>query len=150
MDSLFTLLPMMIRLSGDHEEVREQAAFVAWRVTTGAQLAYSCQPFRLYRKNLIIAVTDGAWKKQMESMSGELIFRLNSLFRQPLVTLLEFRIDPRHVAEAGSKPPPQGFQFRQTQEIEAELKPAADRIRDDELRTLFLRAAAKYLERGGA
>jgi len=140
---------MMIRLSGDHEDVREQAAFVAWRVTTGEQLAHSCQPFRLYRKNLIIAVTDETWKKQMESMSGLLIFRLNSLFGQPLVTLLEFRIDPRHVASAGCKPP-QGFQFRQTQEIEAELKPAADRIRDNELRTLFLRAAAKYLERGGA
>ena len=149
MDSLFNLLPMMIRLSGDHEEVREQAAFVAWRATTGEQLAHSCRPFRLFRKNLIIAVTDGTWKKQMESMSGQLIFRLNSLFGQPLVTLIEFRIDPRHVASAGGNPP-QGFQFRQTQEIEAELKPAADRIRDDELRNLFLRAAAKYLERGGA
>ena len=148
MDSLLKLLPMMLRLSGDHEEVREQAAFTAWRVTTGEQLAHSCQPFRLYRKNLIIAVSDETWKKQMESMSGQLIFRLNSLFGQPLVTLLEFRVDPRHVAMAGAQPP-QAFQFSQTQEIEAELQPAADRIRDDELRTLFLRAAAKYLERAG-
>jgi hypothetical protein len=149
MDSLLKLLPMMIRLSGDHEAVREQAAFTAWRVTTGEQLAHSCRPFRLYRKNLVISVTDGTWKKQMESMSGQLIFRLNSLFGQPLVTLIEFRIDPRHVASAGGNTA-QDFQFRQTQEIEAELKPAADRIRDDELRNLFLRAAAKYLERGGA
>jgi len=149
MDSLLKLLPMILRLSGDHEEVREQAAFTAWRVTTGEQLAHSCQPFRLYRKNLIIAVSDETWKKQMESMSSPLIFRLNSLFGQPLVTLLEFRVDPKHVAKAGARPP-QVFQFRQTQELEAELKPAADQIRDDELRNLFLRAAAKYLERSGA
>ena len=50
MNSMLKMLPMMLRLSGDNEEVREQAVFVAWRATAGAQGAYNCAPFRLYRK----------------------------------------------------------------------------------------------------
>ena len=49
-----------------------------------------------------------------------------------------------------SRPPdPKRFEWRHTGEIEAELMPAAGRIKDDSLREQFLRAAAKSLERNG-
>ncbi len=148
MNSLLKMLPIMIRLSGDNEEVREQAAFVAWRAVAGSQVAYNCAPFRLYQKHLIIAVLDQAWKKQMEKLSGQFLFRLNSLLGGPYVTLLEFRIDRKTVLE--SRPPDEkSIEWRRIEEIEAELKPSADRIHDESLRKQFLRAAAKCLERNG-
>jgi hypothetical protein len=148
MNSLLKMLPMMIRLSGDNEEVREQAAFVAWRAVSGPQVAYNCVPFRLYQRHLVIAALDLAWKNQMERLSGQYLFRINSLLGGPYVTFIEFRIDRETVL--GSRPPDQKkFEWRRTGEIEAELMPAAGRIKDDSLREQFLRAAAKCLERTG-
>jgi hypothetical protein len=145
-NSLLKMLPMMLRLSGDNEEVREQAAFAAWRAATGEQISHACEPFRLYRKNLIVATADKTWKTEMERMSGRIIFKLNSLLGAPLVTFIEFRIDPAHVAAARSREP-QSFKFHHTKELAAELQPAAEGIKDESLREVFLRAAAKCLER---
>lgn len=149
MDSLLKMLPMMMRISGDHEEVREQAVFAAWRAATGEQIAHACEPFRLYRKNLIIAVASETWKLEMERMSGRIIFKLNSLLGSPLVTFIEFRVDPVTVARARHSEP-QPFRFRHTREYKEELRPAAEQIKDESLRDAFLRAAAKCLERKGA
>jgi hypothetical protein len=146
MNSLLKMLPTMIRLSGDNEEVREQAAFAAWRAVVGEQITHACEPFRLYRKNLIVATTSKTWKAELERMSGRIIFKLNSLLGAPLVTFIEFRVDPAHVAQARARAP-QPFEFHHTQELEEELKPAADQIKDEALRQVFLRAAAKCLER---
>jgi hypothetical protein len=148
MQSLLKMLPSMIRLSGDNEEVREQAVFAAWRAVTGAQIAHACAPFRLYRKSLIVAALDQTWKTQMERVSHGIVFRLNSMLGAPLVTYIEFRVDRRHV-ERSRHAEPHEFDFRHTHELEEELRPAADRIKDDALREVFLRAAARCLERRG-
>jgi hypothetical protein len=146
MNSMLKMLPTMIRLSGDHEEVREQAAFAAWRSVAGEQLAHVCEPFRLYRKNLIVATTSQTWKAELERMSGRIIFRLNSLLGAPLVTFIEFRLDPTYVARARAQLGPP-VEFHHTAELKEELTPAAERIKDESLRESFLRAAARYLER---
>ena len=148
MNSLLKLLPTMIRLSGDNEEVREQAVFTAWRSIAGKSLAHSCVPFRLYQKQLIIAVQDLTWKKQMEAVAGEFLFRLNSLLGTALVTFIEFRVDPHHVL-AARQPDEQDFEFQHTAELTDEMRAAADQIKDEALRAQFLRAAARYLERTG-
>ena len=146
MNSLLKLLPTMIQLSGDNEEVREQAAFVAWRVVAGSKLAYSCVPFRLYQKHLTIAVPDKVWQKQMQSLAGEFLFRLNRVLGAPLVTFIEFRIDPHHVLNS-RRPEEKEIEFQHTAELTAELRAAAEQIHDEALREQFLRTAAKYLER---
>lgn len=146
MESLLRLLPMMIRLSGDNEDVREQAVFAAWRVAAGKGIANACVPFRLYRKQLIIAVLDQTWKKQLEKLAGEYLFRINSLLGAPMVTFIEFRVDRAHVLQSrghDAKP----FEFHHTEELTDELKASAEQIKDPELRAQFLRAAAKSLER---
>jgi hypothetical protein len=148
MNSLLKLMPTMMRLSGDNEAVREQAAFAAWRFVTGQQIAHSCIPLKLEQKHLIVAVLDEAWKKQMERVSGDFLFRLNSVVGAPIVTLIEFRIDYEFVkaTQAATPKPPV---FEHTQELTDELSPAAAHIKDEALRAQFLRAAAKYLERKG-
>ncbi len=147
MESLLKLLPMMIRLSGDNEDVREQAAFAAWRVAAGKGVAGGCAPFRLYDKQLIIAVLDHAWKKQFESLSGQYLYRINSLLGMQMVTFIEFRLDRDFVLKTRGHDA-QEFEFHHTEELKEELKSSAEEIKDPELREVFLRAAAKSLERG--
>lgn len=146
MNSLLRMLPAMIRLSGDNEEVREQAVFAAWKAVTNYKLAQACAPFRLYRKTLVVATKDLTWKTQMERESPGWLFKLNSMLGAPLVTFIEFRVDPHHVEQ--SRPQEDhGFEFHHTEEITNELAVAAAKIQDEGLRNTFLRAAAKCLER---
>jgi hypothetical protein len=98
---------------------------------------------------LVVAVPDQFWKKQLEQLSGEYLFRVNSLLAGSYVTFIEFRVDPEFVLQShpeDQKP----FEFHHTDELEAELKESAQCIKDPELREKFLRAAAKCLERRGA
>src|ERR687884_749612 len=97
MDDLIRTLPKLLRAAGETEEVLEAAAFVAWRRVAGEGLRAQAVPFRLYRKTLVVAVTDATWQKQLEPMSGQLLFRLNSLLGQAVVTFIEFRVDPKTV-----------------------------------------------------
>ena len=145
MEGLLKLLPVMIRLAGDHDEVREQAAFSAWSSVVGDRLRSTCRPFRLYRKTLVVAVLNESWKKQMEGMSGQILFRLNSLLGQPLVTLIEYRVDAAHVTEGA--PEKRIREIDGSHKFRLELAEDAECIRDDELRESFLRAASRYLER---
>lgn len=149
MNSLLKMLPAMIQLSGDNEDVREQAVFAAWKAVTNYQLSQACAPFRLYRKTLVVATKDLTWKTQMERESPGWLFKLNSMLGAPLVTFIEFRIDSGHVAEARSESE-RRFDFHHTEEISNELAMAAAKIQDENLRQTFLRAAAKCLERQDA
>src|SRR5919107_3574000 len=100
MDDLFRAIPKLLRAAGESEEVFEAAACAAWRRVAGEGVRGCAVPFRLYRKTLVVAVPDAAWQKQLEAVSGQLLFRLNSILGQALVTYIEFRIDPRTVAVA--------------------------------------------------
>src|ERR1041384_86239 len=97
MDDLWRALPELLRAAGEGEEVAEAAVCVTWRRIAGEQLRGQAVPFRLYRKTLTVAVADATWQKQLERVSGQLLFRLNSVLGQPLVTYIEFRVDPQTV-----------------------------------------------------
>ncbi len=145
MDSLIKMLPMIVRLSDD-EELREKAAFTAWNSVSGPQLAGVCRPFRLYQKTLIIATLDKTWKKELERIASSMLFRLDSLLGAPMVTFIEFRVDPRHV-QRSQPPKPARYRFRHTKEIEKELMPFVNEIGNNSLKRSFLTAAARCIER---
>jgi hypothetical protein len=152
MDDLIRTLPKLLRAAGEMEEVAEAAAQVAWRRVAGAALRGQAVPFRLYRKTLIVAVADATWQKQLEAMSGQLLFRLNSLLGQAVVTYIEFRIDPATVQKERAALA-QAVQDREEQERRAlrtasgELLAAADAIQDQDLRRRFLLAAGSCIDR---
>jgi hypothetical protein len=149
MEELFQSLPKLMRAAGEAEEVVEAAAFVAWRRVAGEALRGCAVPFRLYRKTLVIAVPDTTWRNQLEAVSGQLIFRLNSLLGQALVTYIEFRVDRKTVEQERGR-------MRASHEATAEdeeqairsagaLRAAASAIRDEDLRRRFLIAAGSYI-----
>jgi len=152
MDDLIRTLPKLLRAAGETEEIMEAAALVVWRRVAGEGLRTHAVPFRLYRKTLIVAVADATWQKQLETMSGQLLFRLNSLLGQAVVTYIEFRIDPKTVGDERKRE--RAMETNRTEQeqlalkcISGEIASAADAIHDNELRRRFLLAAGSCIVR---
>lgn len=150
MEDLIRALPQLLKTAGESDELFEAAAFVAWRRAAGEGMRGLAVPFRLYRKTLTVAVPDVTWRKQLEAISPQLIFRLNSLLGQALVTYLEFRIDPQTVRLERERGRAGDERLSEAQEANAlrraaELQEAAEAIRDEELRRRFLVAAGRYI-----
>lgn len=146
MDSLLKTLPAILKAAGDSTEVAEAACIAAWKHAAGEGLRGNAIPLRLNDRTLIVAVADAAWQKQMQSLSGQLLFRLNSMLGKTLVTFLEFRQDP-HVIARARKDLVQTDHDAEPTAIPAELVSAAAGIHDKDLRRAFLGAATSCIKR---
>jgi len=93
MEGLIKSLPAILRASGNAPEVIEAAAIAAWKHAAGEGLKGHAVPLGLEDRTLKIAVADVIWQKQLHSMRGQMIFRVNSLLGQPLVGAIQFIID---------------------------------------------------------
>ena len=151
MDQLIKSLASLLQATGDSEGIAEVAAIAMWRHVAGEGLRPHAVPLLLNQKTLIVAVADEVWKRQLESMAGQLVFRLNSLLGQTVVTFIEFRVDPKTVASVrdqllapgpASNRPERGWEA-----MPAELVAAAASIHDPELRRSFLGAATSCIRR---
>lgn len=151
MDELFRALPALLRELDDNETVREAVVFAAWRKIAGDMLRDHAVPFRLDQKRLIIAVSSETWKKHLQHLSGQMIFKLNSKLGAAFVTYVDFRVD-----EATVKKEREEFKKRFGEEISEEtalnqvtpkMRHSADAIKDDHLRYQFLLAAGSCLAR---
>lgn len=152
MQDLFRALPKLLKEFEDTEEVREAVVFAAWRRTAGESLSEHTVPFRLFNKHLIIAVADKTWKRHLESLSGQMIFKINSILGQPIVTFIEFRIEAATIEEERAKHRSQTLSDAELKEIALDqitpqMRRSADAIADDNLRYQFLLAAGSCLAR---
>jgi predicted nucleic acid-binding Zn ribbon protein len=146
MDNLIKTLPAILAAAAESEEVAEAAAIAAWKHVVGAALVNHAVPVHLQNKKLIVVVEDNIWQRQLEQMRGQLLFRLNSILGQPLVTAIELRIDPKTLAKArGEREGPR--MERPDYKIPVELVAAAVGIEDVDLRRAFLGAAASCVRR---
>jgi hypothetical protein len=142
------LLPKLLNANGANPELTEIAAKIAWTRAAGAGLRPNAIPFRLYQKTLIISVADAIWQKQMQTMSAELLSRINRLLGRDVVDFIEFRIDPATIDSARATNQSTKDSSRVgTQPIPAELVSAAGAIADNELRERFMRAAENCIAR---
>lgn len=142
---LLMLVPQMLRHAADSDEVREQAVFAAWLVAVGGPIRKITTPVRLERKTLIVAVPDATWRAQLMSMRGQALFKLNSLLGAPLVTAIEYVVNPDLIVPDTSVSSEVKFTAPEQQALP--LRAQADRIADPAIRDTFLRAAGKCLER---
>ena len=142
---LLTLLPQMLRHAADSDEAREQAVFAAWFVAVGGPIRKVTAPVRLERKSLIVAVPDPTWRNQLMSMRGQALFKVNSLLGTPLVTTIEYVINPELIVREPEVSREVRFTAPEKQALP--LRGQANRIADPEIRATFLRAAGKCLER---
>ena len=144
MNQLIKSLPTVLRAAGNAEEVAQAAAIAAWKHASGDGLKDHAVPVRLEDRTLIVAVADHIWQKQLHAMRGQMMFRVNSILGQPIVSTIDFIIDAKLVKARAEKPkPPEELLDN---EVPLELWSAANAIHDKELRKTFLRTAMASLK----
>jgi len=142
------LLPKLLSKTGDHPEVAEIAAKIAWSRAAGAGLRQHAVPFRLNGKTLIVAVGDAIWQRQLRAMSGEFVSRTNRMLGQPVLDSIEFRVEPTIVNRVRARLSPQRqLPLGYGRAIPTELISAAGSISDSDLRQRFIRAAENCIAR---
>jgi len=152
MNELFRALPALLRQMEDNESLRQAVVFAAWRRIAGEGLREHAVPLRLYQKHLIVAVMSETWKKHLEHLAGQMIFKLNSTLEQPLVTFIEFRVDEETIKQERAKHQKNAIDEETQRQIALEqvtpkMRRAADAIKDENLRYQFLLAAGSCLAR---
>ena len=145
MNQLIKSLPTVLRASGNAAEVAEAAAIAAWKHAAGDGLKEHAVAFKLENRTLTVAVADPIWQKQLTAMRGQLLYRVNTILGQPLVSAFNFVIDrerakPRIEHAAGEEE-------LLDNEAPLELWSAANTIQDKELRKNFLKTALLSLKR---
>ncbi len=126
-------------------EVAEAAAIAAWKHAAGDGLKEHAVALKLENRTLTIAVADPIWQRQLTSMRGQLLFRVNSILGQPLVSAFDFVIDPERVKPRIEQPEEKDELL--DNEVPLELWSAANAIHDKELRKSFLKTALRSLKR---
>jgi hypothetical protein len=152
MEDLVRALPALLKEFDENEAVREAVTFAVWRKIAGESLRGHAIPLRLYQKHLIVAVASETWKKHLEQLSGQMIFKLNSSLRQAVVTFIEFRVDEETILREREKNKTSTLSDAELEEIALDevtpkLRGSADAIKDDNLRYQFLLAAGSCLAR---
>jgi len=146
MERLIKTLPAILKASGAPDEVAEAACISAWKHAVGEGLSSHAVPVQLQNSTLVVAVADNIWKRQLEQMRGQLLYRLNSVLGQALVKSIELRVDPVRIETARPKPSGTGKE-KLNYEVPAELLSAAAAIEDVDLRRAFLGAATSCVKR---
>lgn len=152
MQEVFKILPAMLKQEGADEELGEAVVFAAWRRVVGDSLREHAVPFRLYRKTLIVAVSSETWKKHLEALSGQMLFKLNAALGKASVTFIEFRIDEKTVEAERERLYREQMSQLERERIAMKNVPnnvlaAAEKIENESLRRNFLLAAGSCLAR---
>ena len=145
MNQLIKSLPQVLKAAGSSAEVAQAAAIAAWKHAAGDGLKEHAVALKLENRTLTVAVADPIWRKQLTAMRGQLLYRINTILGQPLVSAFEFVIDPK-LAKASVKPSNEQDNPLDN-EVPLELWSAANAIHDKELRKSFLKTALLSLKR---
>ncbi len=145
MNQLIKSLPQVLRASGNSAEVAEAAAIAAWKHAAGDGLKEHAVALKLENRTLTVAVADPIWQKQLNAMRGQLLYRVNTILGQPLVSAFNFVIDRERVKPRVEQP--KHDEELRDNEVPLELWSAANTIHDKELRKNFLKTALLSLKR---
>jgi len=140
MEQLFAALPHLLKELGANHAVEEQMVFAAWRRVAGEMLNERTKPLEYFENRLIVAVEDQNWQRNLESLAGQMVAKLNAATEQGTVKYIEFRIDKKAI-ERQLKPKSEIT----SDDVPDSLRGAAEQIENETLRKSFLEAAAAYL-----
>lgn len=144
MRAFIKTLPGVFDAIETSDEVRDAFVFAAWRYVAGEQTAERTFPISVEERKLVVAVEDRTWKRNLESLSPQLLFQLNSALGRSLIDLIEFRIDSERL-------PSRNRRLQDADDgpvsMPSEIMAAANRIQDPGLRDHVLKAAWACLSR---
>ena len=143
MKAFINTLPGVFDAIEASDEARQAFVFAAWRNVAGDQVFARTMPLSVNEDHLVIAVSDKTWKRNLETLAPQLIFKLNSALGKPSVNFIEFRVSPDDII------PPTAASENVDVEIAppVELSVSSRKIRDESLRNTVLHAAANCLAR---
>jgi len=145
MNQLIKSLPQVLKAAGNSAEVAEAAAIAAWKHAAGDGLKEHAIALKLENRTLTVAVADPIWQKQLTAMRGQLLYRVNTILGQSLVSAFNFVIDRERVKPRVEQP--KHDEELRDNEVPLELWSAANTIHDKELRKNFLKTALLSLKR---
>jgi len=146
MEALFRALPVLLKALPDNDMVREAVIFAAWRKCAGEQLAEHTCPVEFAENRLAVAVPDRSWQKNLASLSGQMIFKINGVLGSAVVTYIEFVVDANRFQETAINPA-EHDDGESLVQATPELIHSASTITDEKLRKDFLAAATGCLAR---
>ena len=148
---LFRTLPLLAAEIEDAAPLREALVFAAWQRTAGDGLVPHTTPVRLEGSKLVIAVSNLTWQRHMKDLASQMVFKLNALLGSSTVSFIEFEIDEKAVLSSrriADRTDESELRRQAEQAITPELEiAAAEAIKDEVLRKVFLEAAGNCLVR---
>jgi hypothetical protein len=70
----------------------EQLACAAWAIAVGRTIANRTNATALVRSRLVVHVDDATWQRQLWTLRGQILRRLEEALGRQLITEIEFRI----------------------------------------------------------
>ena len=72
----------------------DQVAIAAWSVAAGKKIAAHSRAITIVRGRLVVEVTDEIWQRQLRSVRGFILKKIEKDLGAPIVTDIEFRVVP--------------------------------------------------------
>ena len=145
MEQVFGAIPSVLNGLASNGDVDEAVVFAAWKRCAGELLNDRTSAIEFFENRLIIAVVDETWRRHLEDLSPQMLYKINSSLGDGTVKFIEFRIDERAVD--AFREHKTASEEKAAPEVSQSLTKAAEAISDVALRRQFLNAAAEYLER---
>lgn len=113
----------------------EELAEAVWPAAVGKRLAQRTGPVKLYGRKLVVEVEDDTWQRQLATMAGQILTKVQMVAGPGMVESIEFRVG------APRRGPQIAFRFDGADD-------RADGITDPIFRQLYLasRAESEKLE----
>ena len=124
--------------------VRLYPGFLVCMTITFAVMFAGCSkaPEAGAQKRLTVAVKSETWRKHLENLSGQMIFKINSVLGQAVVTYIEFHIDEKAVERENLRDRKQVLSDEEFEEIALEDADELDlSAGEDELARAIVKAA---------
>lgn len=112
----------------------EEFAAAVWPAAVGRRLAQRTGPVRLYGRKLVVDVEDAVWQRQLTTMSGQILTKLQLMSGPGMIEAVEFRI-------GATRRGPQSASAAEG--TCARIEDLADGIADPIFRQLYLASRAK-------
>ena len=147
MERLFAAIPQVLNSLGPSVEVDEALALAAWKVSAGELLSQRTAAIEFFEDRLVVAVADETWRRHLEELAPQLLYKLNSRLEGVSVKYIEFVVDAWAISgKTGSE---EKLEVDTSGDLEPSLTDAANVISDERLRKQFIDTAAAYLARQG-
>ncbi len=142
MEDLFKAIPGLLDQIVPDRWNSQPLVFAAWKRAIGEPLRLRTRPIEFRDGRLMIAVGDRVWKRHLEDLSPDILYRVNSILGHGVITFLEFTVDRSAVgmpkAERLTQKNERGSRISTRHPASA----ASKAIADEGLRECFLQFAA--------